>query len=92
MEATFSPNLLRYGHDDPLPEQVRLRAGPLSLVFEQGDLRYVCLGAHELLRRGGAANRRRKWLGGPGYGARTRSHERGGGDALPHDVSADGRH
>ena len=34
-------NVLYYGKEDPLPEQKELRAGPLSLIYEAGDLRYV---------------------------------------------------
>ncbi len=54
-------NVIRYGRDEPLPERVPLRAGPLSLVFEQGDLRYVRLGDRELLRRVYVAIRDRNW-------------------------------
>ena len=31
-------NVLYYGSPDPLPERVPLRAGPLSLVYRDGDL------------------------------------------------------
>ncbi len=31
--------VLYYGKDEPLPEQVRWRAGPLRLVYEAGDMR-----------------------------------------------------
>lgn len=53
--------MLLYGSPDPLPEQVPLRAGPLRLVFEQGDLRSVCLGADEILRRVYVAVRDQDW-------------------------------
>lgn len=42
---------------DPMP----LRAGPLSLVYENGDLRYIKLGAQEILRRVYVAVRDRNW-------------------------------
>ncbi len=46
----LSQNALYYGKEDLLPEQIRLRAGPLSLIYEQGDLRYIKLGDREVLR------------------------------------------
>jgi hypothetical protein len=52
---------LQYGKDEPLPERVFLHAGPLSLVWEEGDLRYVKLGDVELLRRIYVAIRDRNW-------------------------------
>jgi len=54
-------NVLYYGKDEPLPEQVALRAGPLSLVYEEGDVRYIKLGEHEILRRIYVATRDRNW-------------------------------
>ena len=54
-------NVLYYGKDEPLPEQVTLRAGPLSLVYEDGDLRYIRLGEHEILRQVYVAIRDRNW-------------------------------
>ncbi|HTE18107.1 MAG TPA: hypothetical protein VK689_06970, partial [Armatimonadota bacterium] len=56
-----SPNILYYGREEPLPEQVPLRAGPLSLVYEAGDLRYVRLGDREIVRRIYAAVRNHNW-------------------------------
>ncbi|MGH9839747.1 MAG: hypothetical protein ACREEM_13275 [Blastocatellia bacterium] len=54
-------NIIRYGKDEPLAEQSVLRAGPLSAVFEAGDLRYIKLGEHEIIRRVYAAVRDRNW-------------------------------
>src|SRR4051794_38578474 len=54
-------NMLYYGEERPLPARQSLRAGPLSLVFEEGDLRYVRLGDHEILRRVYSAVRDRNW-------------------------------
>jgi len=56
-----SKNLLYYGTAEPLPERIPLRAGPLALFFEQGDLRYIKLGDHEILRRIYVAIRDRNW-------------------------------
>jgi hypothetical protein len=54
-------NQLRYGKSDPLPQSIPLRAGPLSLLYEDGDLRSIKLGNHELIRRIYAAVRDRNW-------------------------------
>ncbi|MCS7221073.1 MAG: hypothetical protein RML36_02800 [Anaerolineae bacterium] len=50
-----------YGKEEPLPQQKELRAGPLSLVYEEGDLRYIRLGDREMLRRVYVAVRDRNW-------------------------------
>ena len=44
-------NVIRYGNAEPLPERIPLQAGPLSLVYEAGDLRYLRLHDREILRR-----------------------------------------
>jgi hypothetical protein len=54
-------NVLYYGKDEPLPKQLALRAGPLSLIYEDGDLRYVKLRDKEILRRVYVAIRDRNW-------------------------------
>src|SRR5581483_7677868 len=53
--------VLRYGRDEDLPPTRLLRAGPLAVLFESGDLRYVRLGAHELVRRLYVAVRDQDW-------------------------------
>lgn len=57
----LSKQVLYYGKNEPLPEQTELRAGPLSLVYEAGDLRYIRLGDHEILRRVYVAIRDQNW-------------------------------
>ncbi|MCI0348720.1 MAG: hypothetical protein L0Z53_04785, partial [Acidobacteriales bacterium] len=57
----LSHNMLYYGRDDPLPESISLRAGPLTLLYENGDLRYIRLGEHEIVRRIYVAVRDRNW-------------------------------
>ena len=52
---------LHCGKDEPLPEQTQLRAGPLSMIFEAGDLRYIRFGKHEILRRVYVAVRDHNW-------------------------------
>ena len=54
-------SVLHYGKDEPLPEQMQLCAGPLSMIFEAGDLRYIRLGDHEILRRVYVAVRDHNW-------------------------------
>lgn len=54
-------NVLYYGSEAALPEQLQLRAGPLSLIYEAGDLRYIRLGEREILRRVYVAVRDRNW-------------------------------
>jgi len=54
-------NVLWYGKDEPLPVRRELRAGPLSLIYEMGDLRTVKLGDHEVIRRIYVAIRDRNW-------------------------------
>jgi hypothetical protein len=53
--------VLYHGKDEDLPPQVDLRAGPFTLVYEQGDLRYICLGSTEVIRRIYVAVRDRNW-------------------------------
>jgi hypothetical protein len=53
--------VLLYGKDEPLPARRELRAGPLSMTWEEGDLRYIRLGGREVLRRVYVAVRDRNW-------------------------------
>jgi hypothetical protein len=53
--------VLYYGKDEPLPERIELHAGPVSLFYEQGDLRYVRWGDQEILRRVYVAIRDSNW-------------------------------
>ena len=53
--------VLYYGKDEPLPEGTQLRAGPLSMIFEAGDLRYIRFEDHEILRRVYVAIRDHNW-------------------------------
>ena len=57
----LAKNVLYYGKDEPLSERHALRAGPLALVYEEGDLRYIKLGEREIIRRLYAAVRDRNW-------------------------------
>src|SRR5262249_46811078 len=53
--------VIRYGIDAPLPERRTRRAGPLTAVLENGDLRYVRAGDVEVVRRLYMAVRNRNW-------------------------------
>jgi REP element-mobilizing transposase RayT len=53
--------VLYYGKDEPPPERRALRAGPLSLVYEDGDLRYIRLDDREIVRRLYVAVRDHNW-------------------------------
>lgn len=53
--------VLYHGTDQPLPEERMLQAGPLSLIFEDGSLRYIRLGEREILRRVYVAVRDHNW-------------------------------
>jgi len=52
---------LWYGRDEPRPQRTLLRAGPLSALWEGGDLRGVRLGDVEILRRVYVAARDENW-------------------------------
>jgi D-apionolactonase len=61
MMNSLSPNMLYYGQQAELPERLPLRAGPVSLVFENGAIRYIRLGDREVLRNVYAAVRDYNW-------------------------------
>ena len=54
------------GSGQPAPTQITLRAGALSAVYENGLLRYIRLGDHEVLRGVYAAVRDQNWGTIPG--------------------------
>ena len=57
----LATRVLYYGKDEALPERIPLAAGPLTLFYEEGDLRSVRWGGHEVLRRIYVAIRDRNW-------------------------------
>ena len=57
----LSPNVLRDGREGSAPQHWTLRAGPLTAIFEAGDLRYVRLGDREIARRIYVAVRDHTW-------------------------------
>lgn len=54
-------NVLYYGKDETLPERIKLQAGPLQMVYENGDLRSIQWEDNEILRRIYVAVRDRNW-------------------------------
>ncbi|HKS38411.1 MAG TPA: hypothetical protein VJW76_14555 [Verrucomicrobiae bacterium] len=66
MSVSLPRRVLYYGKDEPLPKQISLRAGPLSLIYDAGDLRYIKLGSREVIRRIYAAVRDQNWGTIPG--------------------------
>ena len=58
---TLPKRVRYYGRNEPLPKQHQLYAGPLSLIYEGGDLRYIKLGDQEVLRRIYVAIRDHNW-------------------------------
>jgi hypothetical protein len=59
--AQLSVLAIHYGSDEPLPKQINLRAGPLSMVYEAGALRYIRLGKTEVLHQIYSAVRDHNW-------------------------------
>jgi D-apionolactonase len=57
----MNTTILRYGRLEPLPKVHSLQAGPLSLVYEAGDLRYIKLADKEIIRRLYVAVRDQNW-------------------------------
>lgn len=55
------PQTLYYGRNSAPPEAILLRAGPLTLEYEAGGLRYIKVGKQEILRRIYVAIRDRNW-------------------------------
>jgi hypothetical protein len=63
---TLSKYEIWYGRDCLPPERTTLRAGPLTLEFEEGDIRYTRLGQQELVRRVYVGIRDHNWNTIPG--------------------------
>ena len=57
----LSLNVIRRGTNEPPMARLPLRAGPLSLSYEDGELRSIRLGEREVLRRVYVAVRDRNW-------------------------------
>ncbi|MFL5799653.1 MAG: hypothetical protein ACJ77A_17190 [Actinomycetota bacterium] len=64
--APPTPFFLRYGREEPTPPRRALRAGPVSVELEDGDLRYASMGGEEIVRRIYVAVRDLSWNTIPG--------------------------
>jgi hypothetical protein len=65
---------------------LRLNAGPLTMVFERGEIRYICFGEHEVLRRVYTAVRDRNWDTVPNEISNFSVKKSEGGFAISYDV------
>jgi len=59
-------SVIRYGREEPLPQSRILRAGPLTMLYESGFLRYIRLGDQEVVRMIYHAVRNHQWETVPG--------------------------
>ncbi len=66
MERSLSTYERWYGRDEPPPEMIALRAGDLTVDFQDGDLRCLSMGSQELVRRVYVAVRDPNWNTIPG--------------------------
>jgi hypothetical protein len=57
----LTPNQLQYGETYPLAQHIPLQTGPIDMLFEDGDIRYLKCCGYELIRRVYVAVRDRNW-------------------------------
>lgn len=58
-------SIKRHGSPEPLPESISLRAGDLSMIYEEGFLRYIKHGQTEILRLINHYARDKNWANVP---------------------------
>jgi D-apionolactonase len=75
-----------FGTDEPVPEQRRLTAGPLTATFEDGQLRWIKLGDVEVIRAIAFLIRDRNWSTCPPAIENLRIEERDGGFRVSFDA------
>ena len=80
-QATISQGLYR-------PEPISLRAGPLRVDYDSGDLRYVKLGEREIVRRVYVAVRDRNWGTAPNRLSNTRIEQGADWFRITYDVES----
>ncbi|MHB0878074.1 MAG: hypothetical protein ACYC5O_18730 [Anaerolineae bacterium] len=81
-------NVIRYGSEHLLPERRPLVAGPFSLYFQEGDLRYITVAGREVVRRIYVAVRDRTWATVPGVLSDLGIQARSDSFAISFNVSA----
>jgi hypothetical protein len=74
--------MLRHGAPEPPPAAIPLRAGPLTLQFEHGDIRYVVWNGREVIRRIYVAVRDENWGTVPAALSELRVEDRGDSFAI----------
>ena len=82
-----------FGTDDPVPEQRRLVAGPVTATLEDGQLRWIKVGDTEVIRAIAFLIRDRIWSTCPPEISNLRIDESGGGFVVTFDAltrTADG--
>jgi D-apionolactonase len=82
-----------FGTDEPVPEQRRLVAGPVTATLEDGQLRWIKIGDTEVIRAIAFLIRDRIWSTCPPEISNLRIDERGGGFVVTFDAltrTADG--
>lgn len=57
----MAPSSVRQPSSNPLSDSIQLVAGPLSMIFENGDLRLIRTNSHEILQRVYFAIRDKEW-------------------------------
>ena len=57
----LSKNIIYYGKDEQLAENIEIKSGPLNLIYEAGDLRYIKFNEIEIVRRVYVAVRDHNW-------------------------------
>lgn len=57
----LSTNVIYHGIDQRPPLQYEIHAGPLTMLYDNGDLRYIKLGEREILRRVYVGVRDQNW-------------------------------
>ena len=61
MPHTISDSIRLYGTDEPVEPPRILRAGPLSVEFEAGNLRHICYHGYEMIRAVSFVVRDKNW-------------------------------
>src|SRR5262245_11658703 len=84
--ARLSRTVLYHGKQEAPPRQLPLRAGPLSLIYEDGDLRYIKWGNREIVRRLYVATRDRNWGTVPSRLSNVRTEVRDDSFHITYDV------
>ena len=81
----LSANVLRYGREDEPPPRRTLHAGSLTATLQNGELRWIRLGAREVLRRVYMAVRDENWGTVPGVITNYQMEDDGSAFAISYD-------